>query len=721
MDMAAMMFEMERFDEARGEALRALELAEKGFGADSEQVHDALIALGEIFKPLGAIEEAEPFARRRVEIATLVWGPGSEPLADALFELGTLLHVKGETAEAALALNRFIEEAHRSTDFEDYDIVPALVTLAEISMESDRLDEAERLLAQGANLVESNRLQDDPQSFEVYLVLSRLRQIQDRPAEGEAVLRALISRQEDDPETDPSDLADSLNQLASVLKQLERFSEAVTVMQEALRLAREARGSEHLSVCVLMRNLADLYEEMVDPQQADIAWSDAALCAEKVLGADDPITIDILSDFGGALYRRGMPDRAQPVVERVVELVREQAVQDKDLLAANLNRLAGVYADLERHEEAEKTYREALVIARQIHGPDDVSVQICLANLGQSLIELGRFEEAVEALQEALEVLGEEGGQPSGIISSFERLGYALVELGRSEEAEQVYQRAIDLAEKSGESLTPDYAIVLRDLGGLMLLTDRPEEAVGPLLDAIDVQETTMGHDHMVLVDTLSLLASALIETHQFSQAEAELRRAVAIVDASEEEADPERIVELFTQLGEVLAEQKQDEAAEAQMLRALDVARASFPPEHDAVMWSRNRYTALLVVQERYEEAEALLREALAILETDEVPRQEPFAATLLGLGKVLYLTGRSAEAEEPVRRGIEIEEQLHGTDSAELSFSHTRLAEILHELGRDDEMREARDRARSLATGVPQSDPDREQLFERIEKLSQ
>lgn len=721
MDMAAMMFEMERFDEARTEALRALGIAEKGFGPDSEQVHDALSALGEIFKPLGAIDEAEPYARRRVEIATLVWGPGSEPLADALFELGTLLHVKGDAAEAAFVLNRFLTEADASDAFEDYDAVPALVTLAEIAMEDERIDEADELLARALDLVESNRLQDDPQSFEVYLVTARLRQIQERPAEGETLLRALIERQQADPETEASDLSDSLNQLSSVLKQMERFSEAIKVMQESIRLAAESRGEDDLSLCILTRNLADLFEDMSDTENADIAWADAAACAERTLGASDPITIDILSDFGGALYRRMQAERALPVVARVVALLRAESHADPDLLAANLNRLAGIYSDLGNHEDAERTYREALEIARASNGPNDVSVQICLANLGQSLIDLGRFDQAVEALEEALDVLRDEPHPPSGIVGTYERLGFALLELDRTEDAERVYRRGAELAESGGESLSPDYGILLRDLGGLLMITERPQEAESYLRDALDVQETTLGADHIALVDTLSILAAALMETERLEEAEEVLRRAVGIVDSAPEPVDPERLVDVYTQLGEVLTERKAHDEAEPLFREALDTARESFEPEHDAIMWARNRYTALLVMQERYDEAEALLREALEVLDNDEEPRIEPFAATLLGLGKVLQLTGRFDEAEHPMRRGIAMDEKLHGEDMPELAFGYVRLAEILNELGRLDEMAQARDHARDLASGVPVSDPDREELFERIDKLSQ
>ena len=169
------------------------------------------------------------------------------------------------------------------------------------------MDEADALYSQALALIEANGLENAPESFEAFWGVSRLRQAQDRPADAEVVLSAMLSRQRRDPEADDSDVAETLNRLSSVLGQLERFSEAAEVQREAIELVMASRGADHPSTPIFLRNLASIYEDMSDAAEADSAWAAAVEAAETAFGPDDPLTLDVLSDLGAALYTLRTP------------------------------------------------------------------------------------------------------------------------------------------------------------------------------------------------------------------------------------------------------------------------------------------------------------------------------------------------------------------------------------------------------------------------------
>jgi Tfp pilus assembly protein PilF len=136
----------------------------------------------------------------------------------------------------------------------------------------------------------------------------------------------------------------------------------------------------------------------------------------------------------------------------------EHALAVTENNAPAYNNLGNVLMAFGRHEEAERHYRRAIVIAPAFAPPHN--------NLGNLLWSTGRREEAVREYQQAI------ASDPNAVSSHY-YLANSLLTLGRLEEAHQEYLKVLELQ--------PDHADAYCNLGALLQRQGRFAEALAAL------------------------------------------------------------------------------------------------------------------------------------------------------------------------------------------------------------------------------------------------
>ena len=159
----------------------------------------------------------------------------------------------------------------------------------------------------------------------------------------------------------------------------------------------------------------------------------------------------IYNDLGYVLERQGLPDEAAEQYRKSLELDPESASANYNL-AASLTR-AGEFAEAEHH------FRAAL--------KQEPSTQ-AHTGLGVVLSQLGRVDEAISSLHEAIEADPENA-------AAYDRLGTILVQQGSLEEAAAIYRLLI--------SNRPS-AAAHRELAQVLVRLGRDDEARKALSDA---------------------------------------------------------------------------------------------------------------------------------------------------------------------------------------------------------------------------------------------
>ncbi len=298
-----------------------------------------------------------------------------------------------------------------------------------------------------------------------------------------------------------------------------------------------------------------------------------------------------------------------PVVSAEMADVYKDAVEagDRPLQARALAAIAEVTllrsADV---GEAERIARRALEVA-----DDDEARFDALHILGTISWWRGRLTEAEALAEEQLEIARRLGRQD---IESEALLTLANIHTTRSqgERAEPLIEQALELAEESGSPTAK--ALAHKESAELHALFDRDDEAIAEFKLARDLfEEVGAATD---LARTIKRIGELLERRGEVKEAEKRFRQGIRILQPLE---DRGTLCEVQRSLAENLLAQGKLDEAEVYALKAVETVG---PQDVSSQASTRTTLARVRAAQGRDEEAEALLRESIEILERSEYVR---------------------------------------------------------------------------------------------------
>jgi tetratricopeptide (TPR) repeat protein len=191
--------------------------------------------------------------------------------------------------------------------------------------------------------------------------------------------------------------------------------------------------------------------------------------------------------------------------------------------------IAAVYYDQGDYEASMREYRRSLEYLNSNFGEHHIFSCKILTGIGKVHYSQGNYREAVVQFKEAIRIL-ENGNRTTRIDSAgpLSNLGLAYGELGDYESSLRMHARALETKgghKESGE-VKMNMAITFMHQGKL-------NKAIALLQDALRVQETGYGVDHLKTADTLMYLGLALQRQKQADAGEIYLTRCLRIHDKS--------------------------------------------------------------------------------------------------------------------------------------------------------------------------------------------
>lgn len=136
--------------------------------------------------------------------------------------------------------------------------------------------------------------------------------------------------------------------------------------------------------------------------------------------------------------------------------------------------------------------------------------------------------------------------------------------------------------------------------------------------------------------------------------------------------------------IGQALARQGRDAAAEPFYRRALEIDRKTLGPRDPQTLLAASNLAGVLERRGKYDEAEPLRREMLATTHTLFGTKSAEAAAAAVALADVLRAQSRAAEAEPLYRAALETDQRLLGGRDPRLAADAGALAATLDDLGR-------------------------------------
>ena len=264
-------------------------------------------------------------------------------------------------------------------------------------------------------------------------------------------------------------------------------------------------------------------------------------------------------------------------------------------------------------------------------------------------------------------------------------LGSIDLNLSRHAQADQELGQALALTAPGGVGGDGRRGAILHDICLLRSHQDRDADAHKACEEAVALRERAFGPESDEVAATLNLLGGIYADALQAGPGEPLLRRALAIRN----KLDPEGTgaADVHRNLGRLLTGAGRFEEAEAELRRALAIYRAKSGTEGADAANAMDNLRDVLTRRREYAEAEQLELQAISLTEKQYGRDSDNVAQMLIGLGSLYKTQGRNADAELIFRRSLAIEEKLFGPESINLSTSLNGLAGALSNQGKNEE----------------------------------
>lgn len=199
----------------------------------------------------------------------------------------------------------------------------------------------------------------------------------------------------------------------------------------------------------------------------------------------------------------------------------------------------------------------------------------------------------------------------------------------------------------------------------------------------VQLAEQTLGRSDRSIAALLSRQATLLQQIARYEEAEPLFRRALDIAMASYDPDHPEVAMHLCN-LATLLQASNHLPEAEPLLKQALAIDEACYGPDHPNVAPALNNLATLLLATNRQSEAEPLMRRVVEIFENSDGTDRSNLATALNNLALLLKASNHLAEAEQLMRRALAIDEACYGPEHPNVASDLNELAQVLQATNR-------------------------------------
>ena len=384
-----------------------------------------------------------------------------------------------------------------------------LHTLGGLYSKLGEYDEAWKLLDESWRLRQSIPETPLRERLASVTALGQAAQSRGRNAEAESLFRHSLDMLGRNGTRMPLELATARNNLSSVLNERGQATAADSLARLALD-GRRRSGADDLDVAESLNELATIAYDRGRYGEAGDWYSQALVLLEKRLGSESIRCAALRSNLATAFIQQGRPVDAEEMFRRALPVQRQQLGPDHPRVAYSLSGLAGIASRQGRLVEAESLYAEVLRIQQRSFGTRHPEVAKALHDLGRSRLRLGRTAEAETSYRECLSILTEMLGPAHPFVG---KTLCSLADLqrvaGRHTAAEATSRRSLEILM---QSLGPEHELTAQarlGLGHVLLEMGRRTEAEPQLRAAHDAMARQFPVGDGRVVQARQLLAEA--------------------------------------------------------------------------------------------------------------------------------------------------------------------------------------------------------------------
>jgi tetratricopeptide (TPR) repeat protein len=327
--------------------------------------------------------------------------------------------------------------------------------------------------------------------------------------------------------------------------QLGDFGAAEATFGQAVLAAGEARA-EGLEARAQI-GLAFVLAELNKFEAAHGRTKRAGAIAGRVPGAG-PIEVERLSAEGWIFFREGKYDRAEALLREGLAAAGRLPEPDPESLAILHNRLGNTLSLLHRFEEALDHLEREDKLITSTRGADHPERARNVADRGNVLLEMRRYDDAIAAFTKALTFRPGPGGPRAILLGN---LGEASEKLGKYREASEWYEQALQIASGASSPQTWLVGVFKARHGRVLSRLGRVQEGLELCEEGLRLEQASLPADHFFIAEGLECVGTIRLRSGLPGAAVQHLERALAI---REGQADRENSAAVRALLGEARA-----------------------------------------------------------------------------------------------------------------------------------------------------------------------
>jgi serine/threonine-protein kinase len=348
-ELADMLARLGRYEDARERAAATLVLRERTFGRRDPDVATSLVQLSQLAVFFGQLAEADSLARLALGIRREVLGPADPKTLNAIGVLASVLRRRGEIDGAERLLREAMARRRETQGPEAREYAIAMVRLANLlTEERGEHREAEAFYRRALEIYPDG----DAEVGSVLADLGQVLSAQGRHDDAIDVLERAVAERRVvfGPRHDA--MAGALHALGNELLRAGRPKEAEAVQREALAIWTDVFGSEHVATAYALSGIAEAMAAQGAFDEAEVLARRAVAIREAGLATENLLIPETRAIVAGVLAAGGHRSEAEAILLDVLETMRTRLPDTHQDVRAVHARLADLYADWGRGEEA---------------------------------------------------------------------------------------------------------------------------------------------------------------------------------------------------------------------------------------------------------------------------------------------------------------------------------------------------------------------------------
>jgi len=404
------MFKVSDPSEKRGNSITAREILDKasadidtGLTKDPGLQAQMMQIMAEVYDNLGLYPRARVLQQQSTDILRHLLGPEHSDTIRSMTQLASFLEEEGNWIEAEKLLREALDIRRRVLGPEHPDTIDSMNNLLDNLHGQERYPEAEKLARQILDIQRRVLGSDALGTRNAMTRLADMLELEGQHVEAEKLDRQVldIARRVLGPEN-PETLG-SMHDLGMELSSEGKNDERDKLFREIIDIKRRVLGPENPDTILEMGNLAVVLE--VESQYAEAEKLDREVLdiRRRVLGPEHPDTLTSMDSLASLLVEEGQYAEAEKIFRATFDIRRRVLGPESPDTIISMNNLARDLLRERKNAEADKLIRETLNIQNRVPGPESLFITFSTYQLGCSAALMGRRDEALSLLREAVE------------------------------------------------------------------------------------------------------------------------------------------------------------------------------------------------------------------------------------------------------------------------------------------------------------------------------